>query len=40
MLTRNVAIKMRCTQGNVTARRVIEAGSPHHDAMLEKNLLQ
>ena len=40
MLTRTVAIKTRCTQGYATLRRVIEAGSPQHDAMLEKNLQQ
>ena len=38
--TRYVDIKTRCTQGNVTSRRVIEAGSPYRDALREESLPQ
>ena len=40
VITRYVGIKTRCTQCNVTWRRVIEASSPHHDALMEKNMQQ
>ena len=33
-------IKTRCTQGKVTSRRVIEAGSPYRDALREESLPQ
>ena len=40
VITRYVGIKTRCTQGNVTCRRVIEASSPDHDALMVKILQQ